>query len=84
MFDRMGLIEYGAKRRERGRDDGSGDRGRRGRRVVQRRRPRDLHREETLREVAKALEAKFGEPRKAALAWKPQNTVTVDDEKARS
>ena len=34
-----------------------------------------------LREVAKALEAKFGEPRKAALVWKPQNTVTLDDEK---
>ena len=26
------------------------------------------------------LEAKFGEPRKAALIWKPQNTVAVDDE----
>jgi YebC/PmpR family DNA-binding regulatory protein len=35
---------------------------------------------ETLNEVAKALEAKFGEPRKAALLWKPQNTVAVDDE----
>ena len=23
---------------------------------------------------------KFGEPRKAALVWKPQNTVAVDDE----
>src|SRR3972149_7246830 len=34
----------------------------------------------TLREVAKALEAKFGEPRKAALLWKPQNTVALDDE----
>ena len=33
------------------------------------------------REVAKALEAKFGEPRKAALVWKPKNTVAVDDEK---
>jgi len=32
------------------------------------------------RDVAKALEAKFGEPRKAALVWKPQNTVSVDDE----
>ena len=31
-------------------------------------------------DVAKALEAKFGEPRKAALTWKPQNTVSVDDE----
>ena len=35
---------------------------------------------ERLREVAKALEAKFGEPRKAALIWKPQNTVAIDDE----
>jgi YebC/PmpR family DNA-binding regulatory protein len=32
-----------------------------------------------LRDVAKALEAKFGEPRKAVLVWKPQNTVAVDD-----
>lgn len=35
---------------------------------------------ETLNEVAKALEAKFGEPRKSSLLWKPQNTVSVDDE----
>ena len=35
---------------------------------------------ESFGEVAKALEAKFGEPRKAKLVWKPQNTVTVDDE----
>jgi YebC/PmpR family DNA-binding regulatory protein len=35
---------------------------------------------ETLGEVAKALEAKFGEPRKAALVWKPQSTVAVNDE----
>ena len=35
---------------------------------------------DSLRDVAKALEAKFGEPRKAALTWKPQNTVPVDDE----
>ena len=35
---------------------------------------------ETLREVAKALEAKFGEARKAALVWKPQNTIAVDDD----
>src|ERR1700694_1663708 len=35
---------------------------------------------ESLREVAKTLEAKFGEPRKAAFTWKPQNTVPVDDE----
>jgi len=30
--------------------------------------------------VAKALEAKFGEPRKASLVWRPQNTVAVGDE----
>jgi YebC/PmpR family DNA-binding regulatory protein len=36
--------------------------------------------QDSLREVAKALEAKFGEPRKAALTWKPQNTIAVDDE----
>jgi YebC/PmpR family DNA-binding regulatory protein len=35
---------------------------------------------DTLAAVAKALEAKFGEPRKAALVWKPQNTLAVDDE----
>ena len=35
---------------------------------------------ETLNDVAKTLEAKFGEPRQAALMWKPQNTVSVDDE----
>jgi YebC/PmpR family DNA-binding regulatory protein len=35
---------------------------------------------DSLRDVAKALETKFGEPRKAALVWKPQNTVPVDDE----
>jgi YebC/PmpR family DNA-binding regulatory protein len=35
---------------------------------------------ENLREVARAMEAKFGEPRKAALTWKPQNMVAVDDE----
>jgi YebC/PmpR family DNA-binding regulatory protein len=34
---------------------------------------------DSLRDVAKALETKFGEPRKAALVWKPQNTVAVDD-----
>jgi YebC/PmpR family DNA-binding regulatory protein len=36
---------------------------------------------DSLRDVAKALEAKFGEPRKAALVWKPQNTVALDDAK---
>jgi YebC/PmpR family DNA-binding regulatory protein len=36
---------------------------------------------ETLAPVAKVLEAKFGEPRKAAMVWKPKNTIAVDDEK---
>jgi YebC/PmpR family DNA-binding regulatory protein len=35
---------------------------------------------DTLNEVTKALETKFGEPRKSTLLWKPQNTVAVDDE----
>jgi YebC/PmpR family DNA-binding regulatory protein len=35
---------------------------------------------DTLNEVTKALEAKFGEPRKSGMVWKPQNTVAVDDE----
>jgi YebC/PmpR family DNA-binding regulatory protein len=35
---------------------------------------------EMLRDAQKALEAKFGEPRKASLVWRPQNAVAVDDE----
>ena len=35
---------------------------------------------ESLRDVAKALEEKFGDTRKAALVWRPQNTIKVDDE----
>jgi YebC/PmpR family DNA-binding regulatory protein len=35
---------------------------------------------DSLAEVSKALEAKFGEPRKTALTWKPQTNVAVDDE----
>ena len=34
----------------------------------------------SLAEVSRALEARFGEPRKSALVWKPQNAVAVDDE----
>jgi YebC/PmpR family DNA-binding regulatory protein len=37
---------------------------------------------EALHEVARALEAKFGEPRSANMIWKPQNLIAVDDEKA--
>jgi YebC/PmpR family DNA-binding regulatory protein len=35
---------------------------------------------ESLRDVALALEKKFGDPRKAVLIWRPQNTIKVDDE----
>jgi YebC/PmpR family DNA-binding regulatory protein len=35
---------------------------------------------DSLNDVTKALEAKFGEPRKSSMLWKPQNTVVLDDE----
>ena len=80
MFDRTGIIEYDAKVAsddamldaaiEAGADDVSSSES--GHEVYAS--------QETFREVAKALEAKFGEARKAALTWKPQNTVPVDDE----
>ena len=30
--------------------------------------------------MAKALEAKFGEPRAAAIMWRPKNGVPVDED----
>jgi YebC/PmpR family DNA-binding regulatory protein len=80
LFDRVGLIVYGRKVAsddamleaaiEAGADDVLSD---------------DETHEivtsmETLREAQKALEAKFGEPQKAAIVWRPQNTIAVDDE----
>jgi len=35
---------------------------------------------DSLAAVGKALEAKFGEARKAAMVWKPQNTIAVNDD----
>jgi YebC/PmpR family DNA-binding regulatory protein len=35
--------------------------------------------QDRLRDIAKALETKFGEPRKAALVWKPQNMLPLQD-----
>jgi YebC/PmpR family DNA-binding regulatory protein len=80
MFDRVGVIEYDAKVAsedammeaaiEAGADDVTSSEG--GHEI--------FASQDTFREVAKALEAKFGEPRKAALTWRPQNTVAVDDE----
>src|SRR5690348_12653286 len=80
MFDRTGIIEYDASVAsadamldaaiEAGADDVSSSEN--GHEVYAS--------QETFRDVAKALEAKFGEPRKAALTWRPHNTVPVDDE----
>jgi YebC/PmpR family DNA-binding regulatory protein len=33
-----------------------------------------------LRDAQKVLEAKFGEPLRASIVWRPQNTIAVDDE----
>ena len=33
-----------------------------------------------LRDAQKALEAKFGEPLRASIVWRPQNTIAVDDD----
>jgi YebC/PmpR family DNA-binding regulatory protein len=80
MFDRVGLVEYDGKAAsadamlEAAIDAGAED-------VVFNEAGHEVYTTpEALREVAKALEAKFGEPRKAALVWKPQNTVCVSDE----
>jgi YebC/PmpR family DNA-binding regulatory protein len=80
MFDRTGVIEYDASVAsddamldaaiEAGADD-----------VASSESGHEIYAStESYREVAKALEAKFGEARKAALIWKPQNTIAVDDE----
>ena len=80
MFDRTGVIEYDSSVSsddamldaaiEAGADD-----------VISSESGHEIYASpESYREVAKALETKFGEPRRAALTWKPQNTVAVDDE----
>jgi len=80
MFDHVGVVEYDANKAnadtmleaaiEAGADD-----------VISN---EDGHQiftaTDSLAEVSKALEAKFGEPRKSAMMWKPQNTIAVDDE----
>ena len=79
MFDHLGVVEYDAKAAsadallEAAIEAGAED-------VVSSESGHEIYTtQDTLRDVAKALEAKFGEPRKAALVWKPQNTVAVDD-----
>ena len=80
MFDRVGLIEFEGKvasedaMMEAALDAGAAD-------VVSSAETHEITTSlEELREVAKKLEDNFGEPRKAALVWRPQNTVAVDDE----
>jgi YebC/PmpR family DNA-binding regulatory protein len=81
MFDHVGVIEYDAKvaspdaMLEAAIDAGADD-------VASSENGHEIYAsQENFAEVAKALEAKFGDPRKAGLVWKPQNTVPVDDEK---
>ena len=82
MFDRVGLVEYEPERAdaeamleaaiEAGADD-----------VVSSENGHEVYCEQSaLNEVTKTLEERFGEARKSALVWKPQNTIAVDDETA--
>ena len=80
-FERLGLIEYPARRGRRRQGVRSGDRGRRRRRRERRGRPHDLDRVDDLHEVASALEATLGEAEGVKLAWRPQlrSTSASDD-----
>ncbi len=80
MFDRVGLIEFAAPVAsadamldaaiEAGAED-----------VVSTEAGHEIYAsQDAYREVAKSLEQKFGEPRRAAVVWRPQNTVPVGDE----
>jgi len=80
MFDRVGVIEYDAKAAstdamfEAALDAGADD-------VVSGEEGHEIYAApDRFGAVAKALETKFGEPRRAALVWRPQNTVAVNDE----
>ena len=80
MFDRVGVIEYDAKAAsedamleaaiEAGADDA----------LVTDEGHEVMTTVENLRDVAKTLEDRFGEPRRTGIVWKPQSTVAVDDE----
>ncbi len=81
MFDHVGVVEFDAKvasadaMLEAAIDAGADD-------VVSTETGHEVYAaQDSFANVAKALEAKFGEPRKAGLVWKPQNTVAIDDEK---
>ena len=81
MFDHVGAVEFDAKvaspdaMLEAAIDAGAED-------VVSSENGHEVYAgQESFANVAKALEAKFGEPRKAGLVWKPQSTIAIDDEK---
>jgi len=81
MFDHVGVVEFDAKvasadaMLEAAIDAGADD-------VVSTETGHEVYAaQDSFANVAKTLEAKFGEPRKAGLVWKPQNTVAIDDEK---
>src|SRR6202040_24970 len=81
MFDHVGVVEFDAKvasadaMLEAAIDAGADD-------VVSNETGHEVYvGQESFANVAKALEAKFGEPRKAGLVWKPQSTIAIDDEK---
>ncbi len=80
MFDRIGAVEYDADKAsaddmlEAAIDAGAED-------VISDDNGHQIFtKPDDLAGVTKALEAKYGEPRKSALLWKPQNTISVDDE----
>jgi len=80
MFDHVGVIEYDAKAAsaeamfEAALDAGADD-------VFSSDSTHEVYAaQDHFGSVVKALEAKFGEPTKASLVWRPQNTVAVDDE----
>lgn len=80
MFDHVGVVEFDAAKAsadamlEAAIEAGAED-------VVSNENGHEIYTtQESLRDVAKALEAKFGEPRRAAMMWKPQNTIAVDDD----
>jgi YebC/PmpR family DNA-binding regulatory protein len=80
LFDRVGVIEYNAKvasaeaMLDAAIDAGADD-------VVSSESGHEIYAaQDSFREVAKNLERKFGEPRRAAVVWRPQNTVPVGDD----
>jgi len=80
MFDHLGVVEYGPQAAspdamlEAAIEAGAED-------VASSESGHEIYTQpDSLAAVGKVLEARFGEPRKTALVWKPQNTVPVDDE----